>query len=76
MQSGLSISDVQASFTIFAKLISFRMKKFFKSKVYYFLLGMLIMLVLDMIFHFNNSVERKIDRELNKAQKKIENALK
>ncbi len=52
------------------------MKKFFKSKVYYFLLGMLIMLVLDMIFHFNNSVERKIDRELNKAQKKIENALK
>ena len=52
------------------------MKKFFKSKVYYFLLGMLIMLVLDMIFHFNNSVERKIDRELNKVQKKIENALK
>jgi len=51
----------------------FKVKKFFKSKVYYFLLGMLIMLILDMIFHFNNSVEKKVNTELNKAQRKIEN---
>jgi hypothetical protein len=49
------------------------MKKFFKSKVYYFLLGMLIMLILDMIFHFNNSVEKKINHEINKTQRKVEN---
>lgn len=52
------------------------MKKIFKSRFVAFLLGMLLMLALDMIFHFNNSVEKKIDRELNKAQKKIENILK
>jgi hypothetical protein len=37
---------------------------------------MLLMLVLDMIFQFNNSVEKGISRELNKAQQKIEDALK
>lgn len=31
------------------------------------------MLVLDMFFHFNNSVKKEIDREANKAQRKIEN---
>lgn len=52
------------------------MKKIFKSKVAYFLMGMILMLVLDMIFHFNNSVKSGIDRELNKTQRKIENVFK
>jgi hypothetical protein len=34
------------------------------------------MLVLDMVFHFNNSVEKEIDRELNKTGRKIENIFK
>lgn len=37
---------------------------------------MLTMLILDMIFHFNNSVEKGIDRELNKTGLKIENIFK
>jgi hypothetical protein len=45
-------------------------------KILFFILGMLLMLGLDMIFHFNNSVEQGISRELNKAQQKIEEALK
>ena len=45
-------------------------------KILFFILGMLLMLVLDMIFQFNNSVEKGINRELNKAQQKIEDALK
>lgn len=52
------------------------MKGYRKNKIYYFLLGMLLMLVPDMIFHFNNSVEKGIDREISKAQRKIENILK
>ncbi len=50
------------------------MKKIFRSKFIWFLMGMLVMLILDMIFQLNNSVEKKIDRELNNAQRKIENA--
>jgi hypothetical protein len=46
------------------------------SKILFFLLGMLAMLVLDMIFQFNNSVEKGIKKELNKAQQKIEDAFK
>ena len=45
-------------------------------KVLYFIFGMLVMLGLDMIFQFNNSVEKGVSRELNKAQKKIENTFK
>lgn len=45
-------------------------------KILYFILGMLVMLVLDMIFQFNNSVEKGLNRELNKAQKKLEETLK
>jgi len=45
-------------------------------KIIFFILGMLVMLALDMIFQFNNSVEKGISRELNKAQQKIEDALK
>lgn len=52
------------------------MKKIFRSRFLAFLLGMLVMLVLDMIFHFNNSVKTEIDREINKAQRKIENVFK
>ena len=42
----------------------------------YFLLGLAVMFVLDMIFHFNNSVETQMKREMNKTQKKIENIFK
>ncbi|MEN8118457.1 MAG: hypothetical protein ABFS16_15850 [Bacteroidota bacterium] len=51
------------------------MKKFKNTRLFYFILGMLVMLVLDMVFHFNNSVEKKIDREINKVQNKIDNIL-
>ena len=34
------------------------------------------MLILDMVFNFNNSIEKKINRELNKAERNIENAFK
>ena len=52
------------------------MKKSTKNAFIFFLLGMAAMFVLDMIFHFNNSVEKQIQRETNKAQKKIENIFK
>jgi len=45
-------------------------------KLLFFILGMLVMMSLDMIFHFNNSVEAKVTHELNKAQRKIENSFK
>ena len=48
----------------------------FWQKLIFFILGMLAMMILDMIFHFNNSVEAKVTHELNKAQRKIENSLK
>lgn len=52
------------------------MIKFRKNRIVYFLIGALLMFVLDMVFHFNNSVEKGIDREANKAQRKIENIFK
>lgn len=45
-------------------------------KILYFILGMIAMLALDMIFQFNNSVEKGVNHELNKAQKKIEDTFK
>lgn len=45
-------------------------------KILFFILGVLAMFALDMIFQFNNSVEKGINRELNKAQQKIEDVLK
>ena len=47
-----------------------------KTALIYFLPGMLVMFVADMIFHFNNSVETQLKREMNKAEKKIENIFK
>jgi hypothetical protein len=47
-----------------------------KTALICFLLGMVVMFVLDMIFHFNNSVETQLKREMNKAQNKIENIFK
>ena len=41
-----------------------------------FVIGMVFMFVLDMVFHFNNSVEKQLERETNKAGKKIENLFK
>lgn len=52
------------------------MKKLLKNRFFVFLLGMAIMFVLDMVFHFNNSVEKQIRQEANKVQKKIENIFK
>ena len=45
-------------------------------KIIFFMLGMMVMLLLDMIFHFNNSVQKELDKSRNKAQEKIENVLK
>ena len=45
-------------------------------KILFFILGMLLMLGLDMIFHFNNSVEKQLNRELDKAERKIEDVFK
>lgn len=44
--------------------------------IIYFLLGLAVMFVLDMIFHFNNSIETQLKREMNKTQNKIENIFK
>jgi hypothetical protein len=52
------------------------MKKNTKSALIYFLLGLAVMFVLDMIFHFNNSIETQLKREMNKTQNKIENIFK
>jgi len=52
------------------------MKKSTKTALIFFLLGLGVMFVLDMIFHFNNSIETQVKRELNKTQHKIENIFK
>jgi len=44
--------------------------------IIYFLLGLAVMFVADMIFHFNNSIETQLKREMNKTQKNIENIFK
>jgi predicted membrane channel-forming protein YqfA (hemolysin III family) len=52
------------------------MKKTTKTAIIFFFLGLAVMFVLDMIFHFNNSIETQVKREMNKTQKKIENIFK
>lgn len=52
------------------------MNKNTKSVLIAFILGLAVMFVADMIFHFNNSVETQMKREMNKAEKKIENIFK
>lgn len=52
------------------------MKKTTKTAVLFFILGMGVMFVLDMIFHFNNSVQTEMKREMNRTQKQIENIFK
>ena len=52
------------------------MKNTTKKVIIAFILGMGVMFALDMVFHFNNSVKTQMDREANKAQKKIENIFK
>ncbi len=47
-----------------------------KTSLIYFLLGMVVMFALDMVFHFNNSVNTKLKREMDKAQDQIENIFK
>ncbi len=45
-------------------------------RILFFLLGMVCMFVLDMIFHFNNSVEKEMQRQTNKAKKEMQNIFK
>jgi hypothetical protein len=52
------------------------MKKTTKMALIFFLLGLAVMFVLDMIFHFNNSIETQMKREMNKTKKNIENIFK
>jgi uncharacterized membrane-anchored protein YhcB (DUF1043 family) len=52
------------------------MKNSTKTALISFVLGLVVMFVADMIFHFNNSVETQLKREMNKAEKKIENIFK
>lgn len=47
-----------------------------KKVIIAFLLGLVLMFVLDMIFHFNNSVETEMQRQSKKAKKQIENIFK
>ncbi len=52
------------------------MKKTIKNAIIFFILGMGAMFALDMVFHFNNSIETQLKREMNKTQKDIENIFK
>lgn len=52
------------------------MKKTTKTAIIFFVLGLACMFVLDMIFHFNNSVQAQLKREMNKTQRQIENIFK
>ncbi|HKJ42008.1 MAG TPA: hypothetical protein VKA27_07925 [Sunxiuqinia sp.] len=52
------------------------MKNTAKKVIIAFILGMGAMFVLDLVFHFNNSVKTQMQREANKTQKKIENMFK
>lgn len=52
------------------------MNKNTKSAIIFFILGLAVMFVADMIFHFNNSIETQLKREMNKTQNKIENIFK
>ncbi len=47
-----------------------------KKAIIAFLLGLAVMFVLDMIFHFNNSIETEMQRQSKKAQKQIESIFK
>ena len=47
-----------------------------KTALISFVLGLVVMFVADMVFHSNNSVETKMKREMNKAEKKIGNIFK
>ena len=52
------------------------MNKNTKTSLIAFILGLAVMFVADMIFHFNNSIETQLKREMNKTQDKIENIFK
>ena len=52
------------------------MKNSTKTALVSFVLGLVVMFVADMIFHFNNSVETQLKREMNKTQNEIENIFK
>lgn len=52
------------------------MKNSTKTALIAFIFGLIVMFAADMIFHFNNSVGTQMKREMNKAQKNIENIFK
>jgi hypothetical protein len=51
-------------------------KSSFKPFLYGLLFGMAAMFALDMFFHFNNSVEEGVKREMDKAINKVEDIFK
>ena len=53
-----------------------RMKNSLKIAAIGFILGLAVMFLLDMVFHFNNSIETQLKREMNKTQNKIGNIFK
>lgn len=52
------------------------MKNSTKTALIAFILGLVVMFAADMIFHFNNSIEAQLKREMNKTQNTIENIFK
>lgn len=51
-------------------------KNCFGQKILFFVLGVIAMFALDLIFHFNNSMEIKLERELNQFERKLEKTFK
>lgn len=52
------------------------MNKNTKTALIAFIFGLIVMFAADMNFHFNNSVKTQMKREMNRAQKNIENIFK
>jgi hypothetical protein len=51
-------------------------KKSLKVFIFGLVTGMAAMFFLDMVFHFNNSVETKLKREIDKTLEKLENIIR
>ncbi|HOI48176.1 MAG TPA: hypothetical protein PK167_02650 [Prolixibacteraceae bacterium] len=51
-------------------------RKSFRIFIFGALIGMVAMFLLDIVFHFNNSIETKVKREMDKAARKVEELFK
>lgn len=47
-------------------------KKSIRLFIFGIITGLVVMFLLDMVFHFNNSIETKLKRELDKTVNKVE----